>query len=160
MNGRIVAIALALLGLGAALVAGIQLAGAQPPLPQTRFATLDIYIDSDEPLAAWQFELEDLSGAMNVVGIENGDSRAYAGTPSYDRAAVEQDRADRIIVADYSLAQRAALPRGNTRVATVHVRLTGTATPDFRLQLIAAGDVEGRSIPAEIGFQLQDGRTQ
>jgi hypothetical protein len=165
VNGRIVAIIVALAATGIALLAGIRLADAQPPAvvaqpPAVRFAAVDVYIDSSEPLAAWQFELEESSGSMKVVGIENGDSSAFAGTPHYDRDAVAQDRAERIVVADYSLAARDELPRGQTRVATVHVRLTGGRMPDFRLQLIAAGDVEGRSIPAEIGFEFQDGSNQ
>ena len=68
-----------------------------------RFATVDVYIDAAEPMAAWQLEFFAVSGRMQVVGVENGDSTAFDGAPYYDREAVENGRADRIVVADYSL---------------------------------------------------------
>ena len=153
--------------LGLAL-AGMRFALAQPesaeaPLrfaAEPRFATIDIYVDSPEPLAAWQFELSEATGAMAVVGVENGESAAFAGTPHYDLEAVAQGRAERIIVADYSLGQSAELPVGRTRVATVHVRLTGTRQPQFELQLVAAGNAAGRAIDAAAVLELQEGRAQ
>jgi hypothetical protein len=144
---------------------GIRLAGAQPAQfaapAEFSFAAVDVYIDSAEPLAAWQFELTDSAGSMTVVGVENGASAAFASAPHYDLDAVQDDRADRIIVADYSLADSAELPRGRTRVATIHVRLQGARAPDFELRLIAAGNAEGQPITAEADFiELQNGRAQ
>jgi len=136
-------------------------AGAQPPAgfaPPVRFAAIDIYVQSTEPLAAWQFELTETTGAMAVVGVENGSAPAFADAPRFDLAAIDADRADRIIVADYSLADSDELPRGRTRIATVHVRLTGTQTPEFHLELIAAGNAAGQPIPADADFELQNGR--
>lgn len=168
MSVRFRGIGLALIGLATALGIGIELAGAQAareltapaasPADTVRFATLDVFVDSAEPLAAWQFELTEATGAMAVVGIENGDSEAFAGTPRYDRDAVAEGRADRIVVADYSLADRAVLPSGRTRVATVHVRLTGPRAPEFELELVAAGNASGDAIAASAAFQLQNGR--
>lgn len=151
---------IALVALVFAAAAGIGLATAQPAreAAAVRFAAIDVYVDSAEPLAAWQFELSESTGAMAVVGVENGDSGAFPNAPRYDLDAVRQSRADRIIVADYSLADRTALPRGLTRVATVHVRLAGSGTPDFELRLIAAGNARGEPIPAAATLQLQDGR--
>jgi hypothetical protein len=97
---------------------------------------------------------------MTVVGVENGDSAAYRDAPYYDLDAVREDRADRIVVADYSLAARNDLPVGRTRIATVHVRLIGGQAPDFDLQLIAAGNIDGRAIPAEANLEFDNGRTQ
>ncbi|NOR35267.1 MAG: hypothetical protein GQ577_00835, partial [Woeseiaceae bacterium] len=71
--------------------------------PNIRFTAVDVYLDSAEPVAAWQFELGDRVGVMKVVGVEQGDSPAYAHAPYYDREAVRLGEADRIIVADYSL---------------------------------------------------------
>ncbi len=162
----------ALAGLAALAAAGIgvRLALAQPgaaepaaaarPAADVRFAAVDVFVDSPAPLAAWQFELSEATGAMAVVGVENGASEAFTDTPHYDLDAVARDRADRIVVADYSLADRNALPTGRTRVATVHVRLTGSGTPEFALQLIAAGDAEGQPIAADAVFEIQDGRAQ
>lgn len=161
MSRRIAAVVLAVLGLGSAGIVGVQLAGAQPAqeaAAAVRFATLEVYVESAEPLAAWQFELTESTGAMAVVGVENGDSAAYPEAPHYDRAVMERASADRIIVADYSLAARDELPSGRTRVATVHVRLTGTRAPDFELQLTAAGNAEGERITAAAIYELQEGR--
>ena len=133
-------------------------AAASAELAAVRFAAIDVYLETEEPLAAWQFELDERAGAMAVVGIENGDSAAFAGTPYYDRAAVDSGLADRIIVADYSLGESDVLPSGRTRVATVHVRLDANANPDFDLRLIAAGNAEGRPIAAEARYELQNGR--
>ncbi len=156
------------MALGLALV-GMRFALAQPGFAQesaarlaadARFATIDVYVDSPEPLAAWQFELSEATGAMAVVGVENGESAAFAGTPHYDLDAVAQGRAERIIVADYSLGESATLPTGRTRIATVHVRLTGAQTPEFELQLIAAGNAAGQAIDAAAVLELQEGRAE
>lgn len=162
-----IAAMIAFVALGVAAT-GMRLALAQPGLAAesaarlvaARFATIDVYVDSPEPLAAWQFELREATGAMAVVGVENGDSAAFAGTPHYDLDAVAQGRAERIIVADYSLGERATLPVGRTRVATVHVRLMGAQAPEFQLQLIAAGNAAGQAIDAAAVIELQEGRAE
>jgi hypothetical protein len=124
----------------------------------TRFAVVDVYVDSAVPLAAWQFELRERNGEMQVVGVENGDSHAYPDAPYYDRGAVERGAADRIIVASFSLRPPTELPIGRARVATVHVRLTGNATPDYRLKLVAAGAADGKPIDATISLDTRPGR--
>jgi hypothetical protein len=151
---------LAAIGIGATVALGLQQVSAQPPLPDVRFAAIAIYVDSSEPLAAWQFELTEATGSMAVVGVENGESAAFPEAPHYDLEAVAQDRADRIIVADYSLAASAGLPRGRTRVATVHVRLSGGREPAFELQLTAAGNADGQPIPAAAVFEITDGSAE
>jgi hypothetical protein len=145
----------ALVALGA-LAAGQEL-GAQQDL-RARFAVVDVYVDSAEPLAAWQFELRERHGAMQVVGVENGDSASFKDAPYYDRSAVAGGRADRIIVASFSLGPQGELPRGRARVATVHVRLTGSSAPDYDLQLVAAGAADGHPIDATISFDTRTGR--
>ena len=60
----------ALIVLGLALL-GIASSGAET----TRFVPLDIYLDSPEPVAAWQFELKDRNAATKVVGVEGGGQR-------------------------------------------------------------------------------------
>jgi len=120
-----------------------------------RFAAIDVFIETAEPLAAWQFELGERGGAMTVVGVENGESAAFATAPYYDLDAVAQGAADRIIVADFSTGGGASLPVGDTRIATVHVRLQGARAPDYELRLIAAGDTEGRPIDAAIRLSAQ-----
>ena len=140
---------------GAALAAWELRAQQQPA---TRFTVVDVYVESMEPLAAWQFELTERGGRMQVVGIEGGESASFAEPPFYDRDAVEQGAADRIIVADFSLNSADELPSGRTRVARVHVRLSGEEQPDYELRLVAAGSTNGRSIDAEVSLDTGTGR--
>jgi hypothetical protein len=116
------------------------------------FEVVDVYVDSARPLAAWQFELEEADGRMQVVGIEGGDAAPFAAAPYYDREAVDGGSADRIIVASFSTLAAAELPVGRTRVASVHVRLDAGAPPEYRLTLIAAGTADGRPLDAEISL--------
>ena len=139
------------------LICAVLLGAAWPSLPQSnesviRFAALDIYLETAEPLAAWQFQLRESAGRMRVVGVENGDSAAFGGTPYYDLEAVSEGAADRIIVADYSVRPAEELPVGRSRVATVHVQLEGPADPDYALSLMAAGGADGEPIEASIDF--------
>lgn len=115
-----------------------------------QFDTIDIIIDSQEPLAAWQFELTDRSGSMLVVGVENGDSAAFGDAPYFDLDAIQNGRADRIIVADFNAQPSAVLPSGATRVATIHVRYNTFTDPDYALRLMAAGNAAGEPIDAAI----------
>ena len=131
------------------------LCAALPVLPQSdladvRFTTIDVFLVTDEPVAAWQFQLREASGRMRVVGVENGDSAAFGEAPYYDLAAVGAGTAERVIVADYSLDPPVELPSGRTRVATVHVRIEGPGDPDYELNLMAAGAADGQPISAAI----------
>ena len=123
-----------------------------------RFAPLAIHLDSPAAVAAWQFELRDRNGAMTVVGVENGGHPAFPRAPYYDREAVARGGAERIIVADYSLAGESLLPVGRVRLAILHLMLEGE--PDFELRLIAATTHEGDAIDASISFAEPDDNTQ
>jgi len=127
-------------------------------VPAVRFAALDVVLESGTPVAAWQFELAERNGLMTVVGVENGESPAFAPAPYYDLEAVRENRADRVIVADFSLQPAASLPVGKTRIATIHVRLAGDREPDYQLRLLAVSDAAGRPINATISSSAQTGR--
>jgi hypothetical protein len=144
----------------AALVGSVALAASCAIMAQqgARFGVVDVYVDSAEPLAAWQFELRERHGTMQVVGVENGESASYDTAPYYDRTAVARGAADRIVVASFSLRPAAELPVGRARVATVHVRLVGDANPDYELRLVAAGAADGRPIDAAISLDTRVGR--
>ncbi|MBE0537829.1 MAG: hypothetical protein IH624_19385 [Phycisphaerae bacterium] len=110
-----------------------------------RFVPLHVFIDSGEaPLAAWQFELNATSD-VKIVGVENGEHEAFAEPAYYDPAALMNNR---IIIAAFSTAD--ALPTGRTRVATIHLQITGDADPDYELILTVAGARDGSEIPATI----------
>ena len=123
-----------------------------------RFMPLAIHLDSPAAVAAWQFELKDRNGAMKVVGVENGGHPAFPRTPYYDREAIARGGAERIVVADYSLAEESQLPDGRVRLATLHLMLKGK--PDFELRLVTATTLEGNAIDASISFTELNHDTQ
>ena len=117
--------------------------------PSVRFAPLHIYLDSgNRSLAAYQFELKATTGQIEIVGVEGGEHKAFSEAPYYDPAALMQDR---IIIAAFNTGQD--LPTGRTRIATIHLQITGEAEPQYELKLAVAGDADGKEIPAEITFE-------
>ncbi len=117
--------------------------------PGVRFAPLHIYLDSgNRSLAAFQFELKATAGQIEIVGVEGGEHKAFSEPPYYDPAALAQDR---IIIAAFNTGQN--LPTGRTRIATIHLQITGDAEPTYELTLTVAGDEDGNEIPAKITFE-------
>lgn len=130
----------------AIVIAALSVTGGNAAAADTvTFATLDVYIDSPRPFAAWQFRLSDRNHAMTIVGVENGDSDAFPDAPWYDRDAVADGTADRLIVADFSLVGEVRLPSGRTRVATLHVMLDAERAPDYQLELVTVTSADGSS---------------
>lgn len=118
--------------------------------PAPHFVPVEVYLESPEPVAAWQFEFADRAGAMKVVGIERGGHDAFPRAPYYDRDALANGTASRIVVADYSLVAESALPRGRVRLATLHLMLEGE--PDFVLRLVTATAPDGAPVAASIAL--------
>lgn len=118
--------------------------------PRVRFAPLHVYLDSGiKALAAFQFELKATAGQVKIVGVECGSHQAFSKTPPYyDPAALANDR---IIIAAFS-TQR-VLPKGRTRIATLHLQILSDAEPQYELKLIVAADADGKEIPAKISFE-------
>jgi len=136
----------------AVLCAATVLSTTAQPDP-SYFTTVDLFVVSDTPVAAWQVELTERSGAMQIVGIERGDDSTFRDPPYYDRVAMT--RSDRIVLASFSLSDAAQLQRGKVRVARVHVRMTGTPEPDYEARLVAAGTADGRPIDAQLSLETQ-----
>ena len=114
-----------------------------------RFAPLHIYLDSgNRSLAAYQFELKAAAGQIKIVGVEGGQHKAFEEAPYYDPAALANDR---IIIAAFNTGSE--LPKGRTRIATIHLQIIGDAEPDYDLKLIVAGDADANEIPAKISFE-------
>jgi hypothetical protein len=115
---------------------------------KVRFAPLHIYLDSgNKSLAAYQFELK-AAGQIKIVGVEGGQHKAFAEAPYYDPAALANDR---IIIAAFNTGSE--LPKGRTRIATIHQQIIGDAEPDYALKLTVAGDADANEIPAKISFE-------
>lgn len=114
-----------------------------------RFMPLDIYLDSGENLlAAYQFELIVTSGDVRIVGVEGGEDPAFNDAPYYDPEALTHDR---IVIAAYSMDTD--LPTGRTRIATLHLQVTGDIEPEFELVLTVSADANGEPIPATLTFE-------
>ena len=117
--------------------------------PKVRFAPLHIYLDSgSKSLAAYQFELKAVAGRIKIVGVEGGQHAAFKDAPYYDPAALANDR---IIIAAFNTGSE--LPKGRTRIATIHLQIIGEAEPDYELKLTVAADADAKEIPAKISFE-------
>ena len=117
--------------------------------PRVRFAPLHIYLDSgNKSLAAYQFELKAAAGQVKIVGVEGGQHAAFKEAPYYDPAALANDR---IIIAAFNTGSE--LPKGRTRIATIHLQIIGEAEPDYELKLTVAADADAKEIPAKITFE-------
>ena len=117
--------------------------------PSVRFAPLHIFLDSgSRPLAAFQFELKAVAGQIKIVGVEGGQHKAFKEAPYYDPAALANDR---IIIAAFNTGRE--LPKGRTRITTIHLQIIGDVEPDYELKLTVAGDADAEEIPAEISFE-------
>ena len=131
-------------------------AGFAQPQPATeegrsRFRTIDIFVDSrGNPLAAYQVEFSATNGVVKIVGIEGGEPEAFRQPPVYDPKAMQKDR---VIIASFSTAAAATLPTGKTRVATIHIQVSGDHEPQFQIKLQTAGDSRGRKISAQATFE-------
>lgn len=110
-----------------------------------RFTSVDIFIDSGtQPLAAYQFEFKPEAADVKIVGIEGGEHPAFRIPPYYDPAALAKGR---VIIAAFNTGKN--LPSGRTRVATLHLRVAGSAQPRYGVSLTVAASPEGKAIAAE-----------
>ena len=115
-----------------------------PARPAVRFEAVDVRIEPGaEPLAAYQFEFSAGAGDVKIVGVEGGEHRAFANPPYYDPAALSKNR---IIIAAFSTSKE--LPRGQTRVARVHLQITGSIRPEYVVKVMAAATSTGEEIAA------------
>jgi len=117
-----------------------------------RFQPLDIYLDSPErPLAAYQLELVVEAGDAKIVGVEGGEHPAFKAAPTYDPGALHGGR---IILAAFSTAED--LPRGRSRMLTVHVREAGPA-PRYALRLVVAAAANGEKLTPAVSLETRKG---
>ena len=113
------------------------------------FFPLNIYIDSSaNDLAAYQFELYTGSSQVKIVGVEGGDSAAFKEPPYYDPAALANNR---IIIAAFNNGDN--LPKGKTKVATIHLQAPTDYESAFELSLTLAATKGGQKIQAQISFE-------
>ena len=122
---------------------------AQPAVTDqtVRFQAVDVFIHSKEiPLAAYQLEFSVKTGDAKVVGLEGGEHPAFKDAPFYDPKAIQHER---VIIAAFNTTSGDKLPKGKTRVATIHLQVTGERNPDYAVKLETAATLEGTKIVVE-----------
>ena len=119
--------------------------------PRVRFRAVDIFVDStNAPLAAYQLEFAVTNGVAKIVGIEGGEHPAFHEAPFYDPKAMQRER---VIIAAFSTNAVSQLPAGRTRVATIHLQITGDSGPEFELKLSASAGPNGDRVAAGVSAE-------
>jgi len=129
----------------------------QNPAPIT-FVSVQLLIDPQgRPLAAYQIEIDSAGADFQVVGLVASPHPAYTREPYYDLDANNRNT-DRLILANYSLADADDLPAGPVEVATVNLALRGNYhaddLPPITVKLTAAYDHESEKIGAVASYQM------
>jgi hypothetical protein len=110
----------------------------------SRFEIIDVFVDSGkELLAAWQVEFKATAGQVEIVGIERGDNAGFQDPPYYDPAAIQKNR---IVIGAFNLTNN--LPVGKTKIARLHLHVSGAQKPTYAAKVIVAGNKEGKPIAA------------
>ncbi|MCF7955380.1 MAG: hypothetical protein K9M75_06230 [Phycisphaerae bacterium] len=110
------------------------------------FVPVGVYVDSgDNSLGVYQVEIKALKGDVKIVGVEGGEHAAFKKPPYYDPAALMKGR---IILAKFSTQDD--LPVGRTRVATLHMQVSGDVLPEYQVIVNVVGDGDGKTIEAAV----------
>jgi len=118
------------------------------------FVAVDVFADAGaRGLAAWQIEIVADTGMTKVVGVEGGDGPYAPNPPYYDPEALHGG-GGRVIVAAYTLAERA--PTGRVRVARIH--FMEEAPAQYGAKLLAAAEPGGDRIGAQVEVVKLGGR--
>ena len=81
---------------------------------------------------------------------QRGEYRHCAATDwFYDPKAIQHER---VIIAAFNTDSGDKLPKGKTRVATIHLQITGERKPDYFVKLETAATLEGRRIAVETTY--------
>jgi len=115
------------------------------------FRVVDIYVDSKgAPLAAYQLRFSMTNANVKILGIEGGQHPAFREPPVYDPKAMQHDR---VIIAAFNTGSTDELPKGKTRVATIHVQTTADEALQCRLKVQTAANPEGTKITVEATWE-------
>ena len=120
-----------------------------------RFEAIDVFVDSGkQSLAAWQLELICRSNGVEIVGIEGGEHPAFKEPPYYDPRAMNNNR---VILGAFNTGAAENLPTGRSRVARVHVQITGPGDRSWHTELTTSATFDGTRIPAKISIAKSHG---
>ena len=141
MKSYLIAIFVILLTLSLTWAGELESGSEESPV---RFQAMDIFIDSGvQALAAYQVEVRYEKDRVKIVGLEGGRTESYEAPPFYDPKGMENGR---IIIAGFTLDDS---PRGETRVARLHLRIQGETMPDLTIRVITAARPSGERISAQ-----------
>lgn len=115
------------------------------PAPMNHyFRAFDVFVDSkDKALAAYQVDLSFSGANAKIVGIEGGEPAAFKEPPIYDPKAIQHER---VIIAAFNTVPADKLPKGRTRVATLHVQITGEEPQRCEVYSTTAATADGKKI--------------
>jgi hypothetical protein len=122
--------------------------------PTPAFATVDVFVDSDMPVAAWRVELTERRGACESSASSVATTRRSATRRSTTASLGAPTQ--RIVLASFSRRRSAVAARQSahrTR-ARAHDRRGNARSA----RLVAAGTAEGRPIDAQLSLETQPGR--
>jgi len=115
------------------------------------FRVVDIYVDSKgAPLAAYQLRFSMTNTNVKIVGIEGGDHPAFREPPLYDPRAIQHER---VIIAAFNTGPSDELPKGKTRVATIHLEAMGDDALQCTLKVQTAANPGGKKIAIEATWE-------
>ena len=142
------------------------------------FATLELTLDpKGKRLAAYQIEVRVIDagtastsadapanpgrsgagGSFKVVGLESSTDPAFDRAPYYD-LDTRNTATDRLILAQYSTADRSDLPTTTINLATAHLAIQlsddAAALPKLQVTVTAAYDDAGKPIDATASYRL------
>ena len=83
--------------------------------------------------------------ALSLMSRVAGEHAAFRQPPYYDTRALIGER---VVVAAFSTAD--ALPQGRTRVARLHVQVSGDKNPEYVATLHTAAGPSGAVFPATV----------
>jgi hypothetical protein len=122
-----------------------------------RFLAVDVIVDSqDQPLAAYQIDLKAPPGTR-IVGIEGGAPAAFSEPPHYDPKAIQGEQ---VILGAFSTLPERQLPKGRTRVATIHLQSEKAAVPEFVIQSATAANAKGSKIKVQTTVEERKGESK
>jgi len=115
------------------------------------FRAVDVFVDSGaKPLAAYQLQLTAEKADVKIVGIEGGEHPAFQTPPFYDPKAIQQER---VVLASFNTAPADKLPKGKTRVATVHFQIPSSEPAQFAVKVQVAATVDGKKISVQASVE-------
>ncbi len=110
------------------------------------FVPVAVFVDSgDNSLGVYQVEIKAIVGDAKIVGVEGGEHKAFKEPPYYDTAALMQSR---IILAKFCTQND--LPTGRTKIATLHMQVTGDIIPEYEVIVNVIGNSDGEAIDATV----------